>query len=173
MWKNTVGSYLSSIDSITDKLKTSTSLNQLNIYTITTNITFNHSQLLKQRQLSDRTCLNLDNNNNGRPFLPTNSWRALKQWLLRTPELSLVSLAGTRCSNSQIPVFKLSIKSELISKFSQLTSCNKPSYCSIPLRTTSLLFFPFSPMNFLNIIHLNDSSLENIWATSALFIGYF
>ena len=57
MWKKTVGCYLSSIDSITNKLKTSTSLNQLNIYIITTNITFNHSQLLKQVQLSDRTCL--------------------------------------------------------------------------------------------------------------------
>ena len=47
---------------------------------------------------------------------------------------------------------KLSIKSELISKFFHPTSCNKPSYCSIPLRTTSLLFFPFSPINFLNSI---------------------
>ena len=94
----------------------------------------------------------LDNNSNGRSFVPTNSWIALKQWLLRTPDLALVSLVGTRCSNSQIPVFKLSINPELISKFSQLTSCNRPSYCSIPLRTTSLLFFPFSPMNFLNSI---------------------
>ena len=40
----------------------------------------------------------VDNNSNGRPFLPTNSWRALRQRLLRTPELALVSLAGTRCS---------------------------------------------------------------------------
>ena len=94
----------------------------------------------------------LDNNSNGRPFLPTNSWRALKQRLLRTPELALVSLDRTKCSNSQIPVFKLSISPELISKFSQLTSCNKPSYCSNPLRTTSLLFSPFPQMNFLNNI---------------------
>ena len=42
--------------------------------------------------------LSLDENINGRPFLPTNSWRALKQRLLRTPELALVFLAGTRCS---------------------------------------------------------------------------
>ena len=94
----------------------------------------------------------MDNNSNGRSFLPTNSWRVLRQRLLRTPELALVSLDRTRCSNSQIPVFKLSIRYELISKFSQLTSCNKPSYCSIPLRTNSLLFFPSSPMNFLNSI---------------------
>ena len=94
--------------------------------------------------ISLHTVWTLDNNSNGRLFLPTNSWRALKQRLLRTPELALVSLAGTRCSSSQIPVFKLSINPELISKFSQLTSCNRPSYCSIPLRTTSLLFFHFS-----------------------------
>ena len=116
----------------------------------------------------------LDNNSNGRPFLPTNSWKALKQRLHRTPELALVSLAGTRCSNSQILVLKLNINPELINMFSQLTSCNKPSYCSIPLRTNSLLFFPFSPMNFLNIIPPEwFLFLENIWATSALFIGYF
>ena len=92
------GSLLFIKDSIIDKLKTFTSLNQLNVYIITINITFNHSQLLKQRQLSDRTCSNWDNNNNGRSFLPTKSWRALKQRLLRTPELSLVSLVGTRCN---------------------------------------------------------------------------
>ena len=57
MWKNTVGSYFSSKDSNTDKLKTSTSLNQLNLYIIATNITFNHSQLLKQVQLGDKTYL--------------------------------------------------------------------------------------------------------------------
>ena len=77
--------------------------------------------------------LSLDNNNNGRPFLPTNSWRALKERLLRTPELSLVSLARTRCNNSQIPIFRLSTNPELISKFSQLTSCIRPSYCRISL----------------------------------------
>ena len=47
------GLYFSSTDSITDKLKTLSSVNHL----ITTNITSNHSQLLKQRQLGDRTCL--------------------------------------------------------------------------------------------------------------------
>ena len=46
----------------------------------------------------------MDNNSNGRLFLPTNSWRVLRQRLLRTPELALVSLAGTRCSN-KIPFF--------------------------------------------------------------------
>ena len=97
--------------------------------------------------------MSLDNNSNGRSFLPTNSWRALKQRLLRTPELALVSLAGTRCSNSQIPVFRLSINPELNSKFSQLTSCSRPSYCRFSLNTPSLLF-PFSPMNFLNSIPL-------------------
>ena len=119
-------------------------------------------RLGKHKKISDRTCLTVDNNNNGRSFLPTNSWRVLKQRLLKTPKLALVSLDGTRCSKSQIPVFKLSIKPELISKFSQLTSCNKPSYCNIPLSTTSLLFFPLFSMNFLNKIHLNEFSLENI-----------
>ena len=28
----------------------------------------------------------MDDNSVGRPFLPTNSWRALKERLLRTPE---------------------------------------------------------------------------------------
>ena len=88
--------------------------------------------------------LSLDDNSNGRPFLPTNSWRALKQRLLRTPELALVSLAGTRCINSQIPVFKLSINSELsVSSLSQKVVM-KSSYCSNPLKTTSLLYFPLS-----------------------------
>ena len=45
--------------------------------------------------------LKLDDNRNGRPFLPTNSCRALKQRLLRTPEPVLVSLAGTRWSKQQ------------------------------------------------------------------------
>ena len=74
--------------------------------------------------------------------------------LLRSPWLEL-GAAVVKYQSS-----KLSIKSELISKFSQLTSCNKPSYCSIPLRTTSLLLFSLSSMNFLNIIHLNEFSLE-------------
>ena len=41
------GSLLFIKNSITDKLKTFTSLNQLNLYIITINITFNHSQLSK------------------------------------------------------------------------------------------------------------------------------
>ena len=94
--------------------------------------------------------LSLDNNNNGRSFLPTNSWRALKQRLLRTPELALVSLAGTRCNNNQVPVFRLSINPELISKFSQLASSIIPSYCRLSLKTSSLQFSLF-PNEFLEV----------------------
>ena len=117
--------------------------------------------------------LSLENNINGRPFLPTNSWRVLKQRLLRTLELALVFLDGTRCSNNQVPVFRLSTNPELISKFSQLARCIRPSYCRFSLKTPSLLF-SLSPQWIPWIAFLlNDSSLENIWATSALFIGYF
>ena len=57
MWKNIVGSYLSSIDSITDKLKIFTSLNQLNIYIINYKHNIQPFTVIKTKQLSDRTCL--------------------------------------------------------------------------------------------------------------------
>ena len=104
----------------------------------------NHTQIITQKLNNNRTCSeSLDDNSNGRPFLPTNYWRALKHRLLRTPELALVSLAGTRRSNNQVPVFKLNTNSELISKFSQLASCIKPSYCRLSLKTPSLQFSLF------------------------------
>ena len=96
--------------------------------------------------------LSLDDNSNGKSFLPTNSWRALKHRLLRTPELALVSLARTRCINNQVPVFRLNTNPELISKFSQLASCIRPSYCRLSLKTLSLQFSLFSPMNSLKYI---------------------
>ena len=104
-----------------------------------------------QKLINNRTCsLSLDNNSNGRSFLPTNSWRALKQRILRTPELALVSLAGTRCNNNQVLVFRLSKNLELINKFSHLTSCIRPSYYRLSLKTSSLQFSLF-PNKFLQV----------------------
>ena len=96
--------------------------------------------------------LKLDDNSNGRPFLPTNSWRALKQRLLRTLELALVPLAGTRCSNCQIPV----LNSILI----QNLSVSSPNYPAVINQVTAAIlseqlpyYFPFfSKWIFLNSI---------------------
>ena len=66
----------------------------------------------------------VDNNSNGRPLLPINSWRALRKRLLRTPELALVSLAGTRCSKSDTSL-QLSINSELSVSSLSPNSCNQ------------------------------------------------
>ena len=104
-----------------------------------------------QKLINNRTCsLSLDDNSNGRPFLPTNSWRVLKQRLLSTPKLALVSMAGTRCRNNQVPVLRLNTNPELISKFSQLASCIRPSYCRLSLKTPSLQFSLF-PNEFLEV----------------------
>ena len=87
----------------------------------------------------------------GRSSLPTPRERSNNDSsgplsLLWSPWLELgAAIVRYQCST-------LSIKSELISKFYQLTSCNKPSYCSNPLRTNSLLFSLFPQMNFLNSI---------------------
>ena len=91
------------------------------------------------------------------PFLPTNSWRALKQWLLRTPELSLVSLAGTRCSNNQVPVLKLNTNPELVSHISQLKAILDQVPAFYPLNTF-LTVFPFSQWIPWSAFHLNDYS---------------
>ena len=57
MWENTVGLYFSSKDSISDKLKTFTSLNQLNIYITNYGHNIQPFTIIKTRQLSDKTCL--------------------------------------------------------------------------------------------------------------------
>ena len=110
---------------------------------------------------SQNMFLSLDNNSNGRPFLPTNSWRSLRQRLLRDPELALVSLAGTRCSNSDTSL-QLSITQNYQSVLSAQIAVIKIKLLQQSAQNTSLLFFPLSSMNFLNIIHLNEFSLENI-----------
>ena len=89
----------------------------------------------------------VDNNSNGRPFLPTNSWRALRQRLLRTLELALVSLAGTRCSKSDTSL-QLSINSELSVSSLSPNSCNKNQVTAAIHSKHFLTVFP----SFLNEI---------------------
>ena len=125
--------------------------------------------------------LSLDDNSNGRPFLPTNSWRVLKQRLLGTPELALVSLTGTRCSNNQVPVFRFNTNPELISKFSKLASYIRPSYCRLSLKNTFLTVLPFPQWIPWSAFLLNDSSsgkyLSNLssihWVFLKDFLGLF
>ena len=77
-------------------------LNHLNLYIISYKHNIQSYTVIKTKIVRWKNLfLSLDDNSNGRPFLPTNSQRALKQRLLRTPELALVSLDGTRCNNSQ------------------------------------------------------------------------
>ena len=86
---------------INKQLRTLPWLNPLSFYIINCNITFIHTQILKIKIVRWKNLFwSLDNNSNGRPFLTTNSWKALKQRLLRTPELALVCLARTRWSNN-------------------------------------------------------------------------
>ena len=126
-------------DSIIDKLRTTTSLSHLNLYIISNKHNIQSYTIIKINTVRWQNLFwSLDNNSNGRPFLPTNSWRALKQRLLRTLELALVSLARTRCSNNQVLVLRLNTSPELISNFTQLVSCIRPSYCSLSLKTPSL-----------------------------------
>ena len=134
------------------KLKNTSLLNHLNLYIISYKHNIQSYTDIKTKIIRwQNLFLSLEDTSNGRPFLPTNSWRALKHRLLSTPELSLVSQAGTRCSNNQVPVFRLNTNPELISKFSQLSSYNRPSYCRFSLKTLSLLFSLF-PINSLKSI---------------------
>ena len=122
-----------------NKLRTISLLNHLNLYIISYKHNIQSYIDIKTKIIrSQNLFLSLNDNNNGRPFLPTNSWRALKQRFLRTPELALVSLDGTRCNNNQVPVFRLNTNPELIINFSQLASCIRPSYCRFSLITPSL-----------------------------------
>ena len=135
-----------------NNLKTISLLNHLNIYIIKYKHNIQSYTDIKTNIIRwQNLFLSLDDNNNGRSFLPTKSQSVLKQRLLRTPEFALVSLDGTRCSNNQVPVFRPNTNPELISKFSQLASYIRPSYCRISLKTLSLQF-SLSPMNSLKSI---------------------
>ena len=141
------------------KLKTTSLLNHLNLYIISYKHNIQSYTVIKTKIIRwQNLFLSLDDNSNGRSFLPTNSWRALKQRLLRTPELALVSMARTRCSNNQVPVLRLSTNPGLISKFSQIASCIKPIYCRLSLKTLSLQFSLFAQWIPWSAFHLNDSS---------------
>ena len=98
-------------------------------------------KLSKHKEIITEPVETVDNNSNGRPFLSTNSWRALRQRLLRTPELALVSLAGTRCSNVRYQSSKLGIKSELSVNTLSPNSCNK---IKLLQQTTQTLPYCFS-----------------------------
>ena len=54
--------------------------------------------LSKHKEINKNLFNAVDNNSNGRPFLPTNCWRALRQRILKTPELALSPWLGNRCS---------------------------------------------------------------------------
>ena len=145
MRKNT-GGFLFHIEKILllNKLRTISLLHHLNIYIISYKHNIQSYTDIKTKITRwQNMFLSLDDNRNVRPFLPTKSWRALKQQLLRTPKLALVSLAGTRCSNNQVSVLRLNTNPELISQFSQLVSYIRPSYCSLSLKTPSLHFSLF------------------------------
>ena len=86
--------------------------------------------------------LAVDNNINGRSFLPTNSWRALRQRLLRTPELALVSLAGTRCSKLDTVFNSVSTQNYQSVLSAQITIINI-KLLQKSTQNTSLLFSPF------------------------------
>ena len=106
---------------------------------------------------------NWDNNNNGRPFLPTNSWRALRQRLLRTPELILVSLAGTRCSK-----VRYQSSNSVLTQNSSVNSHSyqvviKTSYCSNPFPQLPYCFSLFPQwISWITFTWMN--SLWKFWA---------
>ena len=115
----------------------------------------------------------VDNNSNGRLFLPTNSWRALRQRLLRTPELALVSLAGTRCSKIDTSL-QLSINSELSVSSLSPNSCNQHQVTAAIHSKHFLTNFPSFPQwnSWITFTWMN-SFWNKIWAAPSLFIEYF
>ena len=77
-----------------NKLRTISLLNHLNLYIICYKHNIQSYTDIKTKIIRwHNLFLSLDDNSNGRPFLPTNSSRALKHRLLRTLKLALVSLA--------------------------------------------------------------------------------
>ena len=116
-----------------------------------TDINFN-TEIQRQQNLF----LKMDDNSVGRLFLPTNSWRALKQRLLRTTDhvpglLGQEQVEQTKnyYSKDSIPTLHTAARSfsleAVLYHFLRFTS-QTPS--------TKLPF----PMNSLKHIHLNDSS---------------
>ena len=116
--------------------------------------------LSKLKEINDRTYLSCRQQQQWEAVPPTNSWRALRQWLLRTPELALVSLDGTRCSKSDTSL-QLSVNSELSISSLISNSCNQNQVTTNIHSKHFLTVFP----SFLNEI-LESHSPE--WILSGI-----
>ena len=157
MRKSTVGSYFSSKYSITDKLKTFTSLNQLNIYITNYGHNIQPLTVIKTRQLSDRTCLILGQQQ---------QWDVVPPYQLLESTQTATSQDPRACSwspwlrtsgaSNKILVQWLSTNSTLSSKILQLNSCIRSFSAVYPSNTFQK--FP-SQWNPLKYIHLNDSPI--------------
>ena len=147
-----------SIDSNTDKLKTLSSLNHLNNYWHR----FQPFTITKTKQLGDGTCLSLGQQQQWEAVPPYQLLESAQIATPQDPRACSGLLARTRCSKSNTSLQNSVLLQNLTVSSPQLISCNNQVTAAFLSEQLPYYFSLFPLMNFLNINHLNEFSLENI-----------